>query len=379
MEKKRIKWIDGLKLFACLCVFFSHLNGFLYSMCDVKPQTSKLFAVIMGSSYNFFVNGNFWVCVFCVISGYFASKKRINSIKQLVVALINRYLRFFMPFLGINIIAVLVANSVHFDNVKYSTVLNNKWIGEYYNFKATIWIAIRASIKLTSELDCPLWMIKELFIGTCIIYIFRWLLLKMPLKIVNTLGVVVGMAILVVPGLRALYIYTDITFFGVFLAQLIGKEKKYEMNNLKKSFMIILPIILTGGIQRLIIDCVDTKVTMPEEVFNLCNGIDAFIILIGLNEISQIKRVLESEKIQKVSKYAFSIFLVHWLVLSAFTLKLYGLLIERMSFEAMYWINFGLSTIIVIAVSVAYYYIIENGIEYIMKKIVFFEKKIIKD
>ena len=79
MEKKRMDWIDGLKLIACVCVFFSHYQGFFFGACRADLGCGSVFKRIMGSSYNIFSNGNFWLCMFCLISGYFACKKRVIS------------------------------------------------------------------------------------------------------------------------------------------------------------------------------------------------------------------------------------------------------------------------------------------------------------
>ena len=368
-QKKRIEWLDGLKWIACFMVFFSHFYGFFYGKCDVKPEVHSALAAFLDSSYNIFINGNFWMCMFCVISGYFAYKKEIKSLRELFVAIVNRYLRFFLPFFCVNFLALLLARTIGFQNGVYSTILPNAWVGQYYNFTATPWIALRASIKLSSELDCPLWMIYPLFVGTCFIYVCKYLQTKIKPAYVN--GGMVGVLIVIwaLPSLREKYLYSIVTALGCFLAMIWEKKWFTFRSPWIHAVALAFVFVMIGGVQAKLLAYFGQWISIPEGTFNVCNGMYAIIMLITIANASGIQKVLEAPIIRKGKDLSFALYVLHWLVLSAISLPIYGKLMDvGLNVTAVFGINFIVTTVLLLLVSVLYYETVERLVAIIMKR-----------
>jgi peptidoglycan/LPS O-acetylase OafA/YrhL len=363
MKKKRIKWIDGLKLFACCFVFFSHFQGFFYSSCNVDLGYSKVLKLFLDSPVNFLKNGNYWMCVFCIISGFFACKKKVESAKNLVYSLFSRYIRFVIPLFLANIMAYIISGTIGFYTQKYGEIFQNDWIKQYYDFKITFWIVIRATLKMTSELDSPLWMLKPLFLGTCVIYVLKYLLSKMNAFLVNGL-VIVGYSCIFCffPQIHENYLYAWITCLGCFLHVILDKEY-VKINN---------KAIITGGffacflspwlINGVLVSEIQKHVMVAPYVVNYLNAIMGLCLLIFVENSGGIKKFLESETLMKLNGLSFGIYLFHWLLISSFSLVIYEALIYYFNINIVFLIDFALTLGVVGALAFAFHSIIENNI-----------------
>ena len=369
-KKKRIEWLDGIKWLACLMVFFSHFYGFFYGKCDVKPEVHSALATFLGTGYNIFINGNFWMCMFCVISGYFAYKKEIKSLKELIVAFVKRYLRFFLPFLCVNSLALLISRTIGFQNGVYSAMLPNSWVGEYYNFTVTPWIVLRASLKLSSELDCPLWMIYPLFIGTCFIYVCKYLQTKIKPTYINGCMVAVWMIVWIVPSFHEKYLYSMVTVIGCFL-ELIWEKKWFVVSqSLLHVIALAFVFVMIGGLQSDALVYLEQWILVPEGTLNVCNGIYAMIMLVTIGNAPAIQKLLSVPMIRKGKELSFAVYVLHWLVLSAFSLPVYGKLVnEGMNITAVFGTNLVLTTILLLLLSFIYHETVERVVTVILNKI----------
>lgn len=94
MPNKRIAWIDGLKFFASLGILLGHFHCAFYNLCEIKPDLNRAIAVGLNGILHFATNGTYLMYIFCVLSGYLASRKKVDSLKELVSVLGIRYLRF---------------------------------------------------------------------------------------------------------------------------------------------------------------------------------------------------------------------------------------------------------------------------------------------
>ena len=368
-QNKRIQWLDGIKWLACFMVFFSHFYGYFYGKCDVKPNVHGVLAAFLGTGYNIFINGNFWMCMFCVISGYFAYKKEIKSLRELLVALVNRYLRFFLPFLCVNFLALLIDRTIGFQNGVYGVLLPNTWVGEYYNFTATPWIALRASIKLSAELDCPLWMIYPLFVGTCLIYVCKYLQNKVRPAYVNGCMSLLLIGVWVIPSLRENYLYSMVTLIGCFLAIIWDRKWFVCKSSWIHAITLVFVFVMIGGLQSQLFHFLEQWITVPEGAINVCNGIYATIMLVTIGNAQKIKKVLEAPIITIGKELSFAVYVLHWLVLSAFSLRVYGKLREcGMNVTAIFCVNFILTTVLLLFLAVIYHKTVERLVTLVMKQ-----------
>lgn len=361
VKTKRLYWIDGIKLFACFFVFFSHFQGFFFESCKIDMGYSKVMDVFLSNPCNFLKNGNFWMCLFCVVSGYFASSKKIENIKDLLSTIFKRYFRFFIPLLAANFFAFIVANTIGFYTQKYGVIFKNDWLMEYYNFKVTLWIVVRASIKLTSELNSPLWMLRPLFFGTCAIYVINYLSYKTSKKLVYIVSLLCcGIIVFFFPEFHNTYLYSFVTCFGV-LVRIICDKKLLKID---KWYINILFIMLTFlapyWISVRLIDIIGGHITVASYITKYLNAIYAVILLLTINNMKNVKEVLEYRVFRMGQKLSFGIYVTHWIVISSFSLLLYERLSNQIQANMMFWMNFFITTVVVLVLSILFHVIIEN-------------------
>lgn len=108
-QRPLIRWIEGLRAIACLCIFAHHFFSAFYpvtlygtALADASPQA----LVLVQSPFSVVLNGNFWVCVFCMIAGfvascpYFLAPKSEQALSRFSGSLILRYFRLCLPVFG---------------------------------------------------------------------------------------------------------------------------------------------------------------------------------------------------------------------------------------------------------------------------------------
>lgn len=89
--KVRYGFLDGMRAIVCLFVFFGH---YFVDFCitDIFPMNSPVYRVCLLVFY-----GCYTVPLFCAVSGFLAVRKEIGKGWQLVLAAVNRFLRFELP------------------------------------------------------------------------------------------------------------------------------------------------------------------------------------------------------------------------------------------------------------------------------------------
>lgn len=108
--RKREQWLDNVKLIACIAVFCGHFYSAFYGQLSEPVSVTELDSFIgytVSHIAHICFSGDWWVFVFCIISGQLAWKKKIESFQALLKALIRRYIRFVLPVLAANIFVVV--------------------------------------------------------------------------------------------------------------------------------------------------------------------------------------------------------------------------------------------------------------------------------
>lgn len=191
MKKERFEFLDGLKGFACLGVFTHHffLSFFpaSYFGTEAAVMTASGFdASLSVEPYSFFVNGNFWVCLFLVISAFLLS----NKIFQLKISgdvspseslfdtlsetLLKRYLRLMIPAALIGIFSYFLRDLLTLTGLNYLGKVNDCSFPNFlYHAVVHMWIFVDSSVQ------GPFWMLHYLLFGS---YLAILIALATPLK-----------------------------------------------------------------------------------------------------------------------------------------------------------------------------------------------------
>ena len=167
--KVRYGFLDGMRAIVCLFVFFGH---YFVDFCikDIFPMNSPVYRVCLLVFY-----GCYTVPLFCAASGFLAVRKEIGKGWQLVLAVLNRFLRFELPLLAV-IAAVMLLNRrgmfVYGDLL--AEKLSNKQLAGNYSFDSHYTWLFRKAFWDLHIYDTPLWMTGSLFAGNIALYGFRY-------------------------------------------------------------------------------------------------------------------------------------------------------------------------------------------------------------
>lgn len=207
MKKERITFLDGLRGFACLGVFTHHffLSFFpaSYFGAEAAVMTASGFdAALSVEPYSFFVNGNFWVCLFLVVSAFLVSNKifqlrtsyedfqdgasdGISHKKErqsgpmpvfetLSTTLLKRYLRLMIPAALIGIFSYFLRDLLTLTGLNYLGKVNDSSFPNFlYHAVVHMWIFVDSSVQ------GPFWMLHYLLFGS---YLAILIALATPLK-----------------------------------------------------------------------------------------------------------------------------------------------------------------------------------------------------
>lgn len=172
MASKRLYYLDSLKFIFCLMIFWAHFAGVFWTLCDPRPELHPLLQQLFTYPLSVLVDSSLALYGFCILSGYLAAFKRVE-LRALLPQLLARYLRFVVPFFFINLVAFLLYYTVGYPTAEASALLHNAWLATYYTHAPTLRELLRATLTLSGDLNGPLWMMKYILLGTCIIYVYN--------------------------------------------------------------------------------------------------------------------------------------------------------------------------------------------------------------
>ncbi len=179
--KKREAWIDNLKFIACIAVFWGHFYSAFYGQLLDTSFLAKADSVcifIIKHVLNILFNGDWWVYVFCIISGWLAWKKDVKTVKELTKAIAHRYIRFVVPVFAANILVIIIDRTIGFYSADVGVAINNNWLASNYCNRPSIAHVFTSALCLSNEYIGPIWVLKYIFWGTCVVYGIKYIATK---------------------------------------------------------------------------------------------------------------------------------------------------------------------------------------------------------
>ena len=341
---KRLYYLDSVKYIFCLIIFWTHFTGVFWTMCEVKPDLKPGFQVLFQPPLSILVDSNLALYGFCMLAGFLAAHKKIKSFKEMVIQLVTRYVRFVIPFFFINLIAFVVYYTIGFPTVISSQLLHNSWVGTYYNHAPTLKELITASLTMSGELNGPLWMMKYIFFGTCFIFIYnfvRGLIEKGASNRSGSAVMIYDIACLLVLIYSFFHLpepnffHFHLVLMGVVLMRVHELIKKD--NDILFMIMALLPIFLdAGGLNRVVYPFMNAHFPAISEYFKWSMywviGFSFFLIL-GIMHSPVLQKALEIKPLKILAPSNFSIYLIHFPLITCFSLHLYVLMVNHISYS----------------------------------------------
>ena len=291
----------------------------------------------------FLWSGGFQVSMFCLISGFFAWKKEIANVKDLVIAIIKRYLNFVTLIFASDFIMYLLKLFNLMPLEQGGIVLANTNMP--YTHQVTIIGMMFSSLKLDTSINGALWMIKYLFIGNCVIYVLKYL--KNYIKKWILILCVVTLII-------ALFANSCVfaTICGIILLEILIKlpESKNEIRNkLLYGTLLIVLAYLSQNPFGLMDKSHDIYVCVICVVICVC----VVYIIKGLKNITWICKYLKNESI--------AVYCVHIPVIYSVGLFSYIFLGQYLSnINLITLLVYGVSMLLVMVVAYLYQYLFDR-------------------
>lgn len=355
MAKEKVWWLDGLKLLACIFVFWCHLPGF------IKIQSLSAQPILgLEPFFNFFpflLNGNFWVFVFCIISGIFAGKKRIESLKELFCAVVNRYVRFILPFLFSALIIVALSLTIGFRSNEMGELYGNEWIAPFYAEPITAGNLLKYIFLMDDELNPFIWTIRTIFIGNVFTYLMNYLTRKLDESKRNIIYLAVFLVLaLAFIATQNRLIYSTACFLGTLVPMFFSITEKI---NRPVSLVLLVAALTVFKYHNVIVEFIMTKITLPGSIdfylINTCwNFVYAFIFFVLLNNLKSVKSFLGTKLFQKSGSLSLPIYFLHCPLLCSVILSIVDVMLNHNPNQYTSLILFLLTTVIVIAAAFIY-------------------------
>ncbi|SDA79196.1 Acyltransferase family protein [Butyrivibrio sp. INlla18] len=174
MKKARKKWIDYLKTAAAYGVMLGHCYSLFIGQNPYgQAIITKTLDLFFKSTF-FIYNGDMWVIVFCILTGYFASSKKAMNLREMVTDVVKRYLRFALPLSLVALFILAMGGLFGFE--ERSDLVANAWLGIPMTYGITD--LLKMIFTFNNSVDGPLWTLRVMFISGIVMYIMNYLVNK---------------------------------------------------------------------------------------------------------------------------------------------------------------------------------------------------------
>lgn len=338
----REKWIDNIKFIAAVGVFLCHYTeSFAVPGAGIPRwlQCANEFPLGM------VINGEFWVCVFAILSGYLINKKNIKNATDLIKICINRYFRFVIPFFFANFFVYLLYSFAGFSAQKCGMIINNEWLLNQYTNPIGFISVVKNSFMLGSELNNNFWIIKHMLFGSLLIYISNYICYKFHNQKIK---IIVAIGLLLFPCT----FFIGATYTGSLLAEISKKLKFVQQKGKITITFFVVMLGLMSGIQNVIAELLKIRwlhINQYWEIFY------AMGMLVCISLENQLLKKIENWHIDKFSNQSMTIYLLHWPIICSFSTWCFVEIMGKFNnFSVCYWSTLG-ATIIVLGITVYCY------------------------
>lgn len=326
-KKNRILYFDGLRGLMAIIVAYGHFFGETkLFMLSHYPEAfpywlSKFYEFTETTPFVFTINGNFATIVFFILSGaILLGAFKANT--TFIASLIRRFIRLGVPVFASCIIGYILVKSGfrydHDENVAFDEVIKQGILTLYTTDFSTRF------------LNPVIWSMSTEFMGSLL------LLIVVQVGRNNSRH---GIILLFLFTIFSYGYYVFFLLIGAWISILFADEKTSNLFNNKEKYVITLLMILAIVILQScpvfypwgwifipgnyfvapLINMQDLSIPgmFPYHPYEFLRGVGAILLLILVMSRGYIRDFLSTKLVQFFGKISFSLYLVHWLVLSS--------------------------------------------------------------
>jgi len=359
----KISYLDGLRGVAAINVMIMHFFVALAPATVYGSQYPSHFGsldlIFSTTPLGLIGAGNFSVCIFFVLSGYVLTQKyfktKDNSI--IISSAVRRYLRLFIPVFASVILSYLLASAglyrYYIETMMVSAGSNYR---HYWTFAPDILEAIKQAVWTsfflggTIHYNPVLWTMTIEFYGSMLVFTMALLFGALRNRWTFYLAAV----------LISINFYYLAFVIGMLFADLFSsKTRVFKTDN-----KIILFVILISG---LFLGSYPVSPLTGDSLYGFLNNgffeapkvtyhvIGAGMVMYVLLNSRDLQRVFSSPVPVFLGKISYSLYLVHFLVISSFTCALFLYLCPVLSYEPAFLVSIVLSLLLIMPLSYLFY------------------------
>jgi peptidoglycan/LPS O-acetylase OafA/YrhL len=359
---EKITYLDGLRGIAAINVMIMHffiilVPAMIYS--DRMPShLGNLEQIFSSTPLGLIGAGNFSVCIFFVLSGYVLTQKyfKTKDKKIIISSAVRRYLRLFVPVLAATVLSFFLASTGVFHYyIETVAISGNNNYANYWTFTPDIVDAVKQAVWGTffagnDTYNPVLWTMAVEFYGSMLVFAMAFLF-----------------------GLQrtrwTFYLAAAVLFFNTYyLAFIIGMTFADMFNSKTSGFKTgnkaILSVILFSG---LFLGAYPVGTVTNDSLYGFLNNglfqtpkltyhiMGAGMIMYVLLNSQWLQKVFSSPVPVFLGKISYSLYLIHFLVISSFTCALFLALHSILPYITAVLISCALSMLLIIPLSYLFY------------------------
>ena len=368
---EKISYLDGLRGVGAINVMLMHffivlLPAMIYS--DRMPShLGNLEKIFTSTPLGLIGAGNFSVCIFFVLSGYVLTQKYFKTKDRSIIisGAVRRYIRLFVPVFAATMLSFLLASTGMFHYfIEAVMISGNNNYANYWTFTPDLAEAIKQAAWGTffagdDTYNPVLWTMSVEFYGSMLVFAMALFFGSLRARWTFYLAAVV------------LFLNTYYLAFiiGMGLADVFnGKTSIFKTSN-----KVILSIVLASG---LFLGSYPVGTVTADSLYAfLDNGffqtpkyayhiLGAGMLMYVLLNSQRMQKIFSSPVLVFLGKISYSLYLVHFLVISTLTCALFLVLHPVLPYGAAVLISCVLSVLVIIPLSYLFYrYVDMRGIK----------------
>ncbi len=362
---KRILSLDGLKGISAIMVFVGHYASVWQFAQEMQPLNFVLNIAIQGyAPIGKFFNESFWLYIFLVISGFLLANKKINNVKDILIEMLRRFFRLFIPILFSLILIVVLQNTFGFYNSKMSEYFISPFIQNSYTdtlkFTNVFIDTFRVILFGYFDYNEPFWMISSLFYSSTLIYAANFLVNKNKryLLLISVMMILLAGLLFELVGVSCalgFYIY----HINDYIDSSKIPNKKLKRLLIANGFVFLF---IFSGLYNAVWYNSMKVIPLPNftyEIENAIGAVGAASLVFLVIHIDALKKVFESKIAINLYKINWGVYAFHWPIMCSFTCY-FVICFNEMNPTQLFILCLALTTIIVLIVAWIYYHTIEK-------------------
>lgn len=363
----KISYLDGLRGIAAVNVmvmhFFVALAPAMVYGSEQPSHFGNLDHLFSTTPLGLIGAGNFSVCIFFVLSGYVLTHKFFktgdNSI--IISSAVRRYIRLFVPVFAAVMLSYLIASAgLYHYYIETMAVSSGSNYRGYWAFTPDILDAVKQAawsaffVGGTIHYNPVLWTMTIEFYGSMLV--FTMALLFGSLR--NRWTFYLASAVLFINSYYLAFV------IGMVFADIFNSKTQSRIPIFKTGNKALLSVLLISGLflgSYPISSLTDGSLyaflnngflETPKVTYHI---IGAGIVMYVLLNSQSLQNIFSSRVPVFLGKISYSLYLVHFLVISSFTCALFLYLYPKLSYGAAFFVSCSLSLLIIIPLSYLFY------------------------